>query len=89
MIKIRTKYVSLPNILLDEELQPEFLQEKARAGDIAERLAGFIDGVPSDTAENFARVRRLLGPDDASRRVASSVIKDILGVGDPAGRLTR
>jgi lipid A disaccharide synthetase len=88
MIKIRTKYVSLPNILLDEEFQPEFLQENARAGAIASRVAGFLDGNPSAAAESFARVRRLLGPPDASRRVASSIIKDILGA-YPAGRSDR
>lgn len=79
MVKIRTKYVSLPNILLDEELQPEFLQEKALGGDIAVRVAGFLDGEPRDTAEKFARVRRLLEPADASVRVASSIVNDILG----------
>ena len=40
MLKVR--YASLPNLVLDREVQPEFLQENCRADRLAPAVAGFL-----------------------------------------------
>ncbi|MDI6756648.1 MAG: hypothetical protein QME32_01345 [Endomicrobiia bacterium] len=83
---IKTKYVSLPNILANEEIQPECLQEIARPENIAAHLAEFLGDVSDNKPtsafstllkEKLSGIRRLLEPADASRRVASSILNDI------------
>lgn len=95
---IKTKYVSLPNILVDEEIQPECLQEIARPENIAAHLAGFLGDLSENktasassilSSEKLSGVRRLLEPSDASRRVAASILSDICGRSDGISLLMR
>jgi len=58
------KYITLPNLVLERELIPEFLQEAATP----ERLAAAMETLlldPSVQTRHFAAIRERLGPSDA------------------------
>ncbi len=63
------KYITLPNLVLNRELVPEFLQDAATP----QNLAAAMDAVltdPSRQYQAFAEMRRNLGPPDALDRCA-------------------
>ncbi|MFZ1126061.1 MAG: hypothetical protein WAN59_13065, partial [Candidatus Baltobacteraceae bacterium] len=63
-------YVTLPNLLLERGVVPEFLQDDATP----ERLAAALDALLADPAPQLAalrQVRGVLGPADALQRCAA------------------
>jgi lipid-A-disaccharide synthase len=77
---LRAPYVSMPNLLAESEIVPEFLQEEARPERIAAALAPLLaKGEMRDAqiaAFNDARAR--LGSAGASSRVAQ-IVEELLG----------
>jgi len=69
----RGAYISLPNLVLDRAVVPEFVQENATP----QRLADAMDGVlgdPQTQYAQFARLRERLGPPDALERCAAFAV---------------
>jgi|HubBroStandDraft_1064217.scaffolds.fasta_scaffold152701_2 lipid-A-disaccharide synthase len=74
---VTVKYLSMPNILADEPLFPEFVQHQATAANLA-RAALDLLGSPSRRAEiqtKLARVISTLGGPGAARRAAAAILK--------------
>lgn len=72
---VKVKYLSMPNILADEPLFPEFIQDAATPGNIA---AAALDLLGDESRrkrieEGMARVIASLGPAGASRRAAEAI----------------
>ncbi len=66
---ITTKYAHLGNIILQEEIIPEFIQHDCTAENIAANILGMLEGnmLNSDLDESFRLIRQAIrGPDGAS-----------------------
>jgi lipid-A-disaccharide synthase len=73
---IKVKYASLTNLILNEEVFPEFLLDKASPEPIAERIDGWLS-TPAKLDATIARLRtlpELLGPPGAVGRAADAVL---------------
>lgn len=70
-----TKYVSLPNILLQQAVVPELLQEQCRAGNIVSALRA-LSAASSLQTQSFSEVLKQLGEGDTppGLRAARSVL---------------
>lgn len=74
---INVSHVAMPNILLQEEAMPEFLQENCRPEPLSAALGTILDEpAKEERADAFARLARLLGSDGAapSSRAAEAVL---------------
>ena len=73
---VHVKYFSLPNILLDEEVQPELLQEEVNPGRILEEARRFWaePGHAEKVKGRLAAACERLGPPGASERVARRIL---------------
>ncbi len=73
---VKLKYVSLPNLLADEELVPEFIQEEATPEKMGEALLAFLKHPEKTQAlsEKFLKLHEQLKC-DASERAAEAIIK--------------
>ncbi len=68
------RYVTLPNLILDEPVVPELLQERATQTSLVAALERVLDE-PQEQLAAFARVRAALGPPDALERVAAFAVE--------------
>jgi len=75
VFRIRLAHYTLPNLLTEEPLVPEFMQDDARPGPIADAVLALLDDPARRTAirERFDRLRRELAI-DADQRAAEAVI---------------
>lgn len=85
---IKVEYVSLPNLVLDRELQPELLQERCQPQNLAETLERLLDDPAArqrqlDGCASVARQLGLGGP-APSRRAAEAVLSVIRSGGPTA-----
>jgi lipid-A-disaccharide synthase len=73
--RLRTvKWVSLVNLVADEEVVPEVLQDRATTAELAAQLRPLLDSANPHTVaqrQGFARVRERLGHPGASTRVVA------------------
>jgi len=67
------KYVTLPNLVIDEPVVPELLQESATPAALADALLALLVN-PAQQRDGYARVRAALGPPDALARNAEWVL---------------
>jgi lipid-A-disaccharide synthase len=67
------RYVTLPNLVLDEPVVPELLQEAATPAAVAGTLLELLDA-PDAQRDGYARARAALGPPDALQRNADWVL---------------
>ncbi|WP_343562787.1 lipid-A-disaccharide synthase [Kiloniella sp. b19] len=78
---IKTRYYSLPNILLDEELQPERIQECCRPDILAADLKLFLrdPAMCRESDEGCARIVEMLSPEEGtpSDKAAEAVLEVI------------
>jgi lipid-A-disaccharide synthase len=76
---VRTPWISLPNILLQQGVVEELIQQDCRPERIASATARFLDD--SDAVfhmkEQFAIMREKLGPGGAAERAAAAVAAEI------------
>jgi lipid-A-disaccharide synthase len=68
------KYVTLPNLVLDEPVVPELLQEDATPAALADAMLALLAD-PARQRDGYARVRAALGPPDALQRNADWVLR--------------
>lgn len=74
---VTVKYLSMPNILADEPIYPEFIQHEATAAKIAGAALELL-GNPARRAEiqnKLARVISTLGGPGAAQRAATAILK--------------
>ena len=73
---VRVKYFSLPNILVDEEVQPELLQDEANPGRILLEARRFWaePGYAEKVRQRLAAACERLGPPGAAERVARRIL---------------
>lgn len=69
----RGRFITLPNLVLDEPLVPELLQEDATPAALADALLQRL-AHPADQLDAYARLRDALGPPDALQRNADWVL---------------
>ncbi|MDP3428100.1 MAG: lipid-A-disaccharide synthase [Humidesulfovibrio sp.] len=87
MLVVQVKYGSLPNLILDREVFPELIQDKAKAAFFAARLRPWIDpGPEGDNALEAARaelagLRAKVGGPGAAARAAGIIINDLRALG--------
>ncbi|HIF9334996.1 lipid-A-disaccharide synthase [Photobacterium damselae] len=71
---LKTKYVSLPNILADKELVPELLQEECEPAKLAEQVNRFLAQDNSDLIAEFNQMHQWIRC-DADQQAAQAVLK--------------
>ncbi len=69
----RGRYITLPNLVLDEPLVPELVQEDATPAKLADGLLALLAD-PLRQRDGYARLRGALGPPDALQRNADWVL---------------
>lgn len=72
---VKVKHISLPNLILGEEVFPELLQREANAGEIAAKVNNFMDTSHGDeTRQKLAELRKMLGEPGAPERAAEYIL---------------
>jgi lipid-A-disaccharide synthase len=71
---IRHRYITPPNLVLEREVVPELLQERATPEALADALEAEM-GRPARQYEEFLKMREALGPPDALQRCASYAVE--------------
>ncbi len=80
---IDVPFISLPNLIMNEQVFPELIQEKANAQDIAARAQVWLEGGPENEAgskqvrDRLSRLRDMMGEPGAPDR-AAQIILDML-----------
>ncbi len=69
---LKVKYVSLPNLIMGNEIVPELLLHRCTAESIAHELSPLLLNSPKREWQlsGYRSMRRRLGTEDAARRVA-------------------
>ena len=75
---VKVKYISLPNIIMGEEVFPEFIQH-IRAGDIAEKASHMLKNGRKGFSEKMAEIKRRLGSHDSYSLAGESVVRFLEG----------
>lgn len=72
---ISVRYLAMPNILADEELFPEFIQDRATPANLARATADFLENPDRRTSirAKLAAVVSKLGPPGAAARAAAAI----------------
>ena len=80
---VRVKFGSLPNLILDREVYPELIQDKARAENFAARLRPWLtDEVALAAARaDLAGLRAKVGGPGAAKRAAEIILNDLRALG--------
>lgn len=74
---VKVKYVSLPNLILDRPLFPEFLQSQANPAALAAQARDWLDTPAKleNIRHALAPLREILGPEGAAGRAAQIVLE--------------
>ncbi|MBU1040961.1 MAG: lipid-A-disaccharide synthase [Proteobacteria bacterium] len=84
---VQVKFGSLPNLILDREVFPELIQDRAKATFFAERLRPWLDpGPEGEEALEAARaelagLRAKVGAPGAAARAAGIILNDLASLG--------
>jgi lipid-A-disaccharide synthase len=71
---IRHRYITPPNLVLEREVVPELLQERATPQALADAVEEAVSDPQRQYAE-FVRLREALGPSDALQRIARCAVE--------------
>jgi lipid-A-disaccharide synthase len=74
------RFITLPNLVLEREILPEFQQEQASPENLAEAMDGIL-GDPQRQYAEFANLREALGPPDALEKIAGFAVQLAKGQG--------
>jgi len=75
---IKTRFIAMPNILLNEKVVPELLQENANAQRFAEEALAILDnpGRASMMSKRLQQIRPILGQEGALNKAASFILHE-------------
>jgi len=78
---IKIKYISLVNLIMDREVVKELIQNECTSGNIKKELKTLLIGGSKreKMLQDFAEMEKILGKGGASKKVAQSLLKTILG----------
>jgi lipid-A-disaccharide synthase len=76
---VQVKWASLPNLIMGREIFPELLQEKAKAGLLAERVRPWLaeDIALAAARSDLAGLRAKVGGPGAAHRAAAIILDDL------------
>ena len=74
---LRVKFIGMVNILLDQEVQPEFFQEKVDAAHLADEVWSLLTNETRrrQIQSRLARLPEVLGPTGVMERAARAVLE--------------
>jgi lipid-A-disaccharide synthase len=77
-LMVRTPWISLPNIILQEPVVEEYIQHDCSPETVAAGVSRLLDGgdAVARMKEHFGRLRSKLGPGDAAERAAAAVARE-------------
>lgn len=75
---IKHRFITLPNLVLEREVVPELLQERATPQALADAIEALMSD-PVTQYEEFVRLRAALGPPDALERCARYAVEAARG----------
>ncbi|MGE4556426.1 MAG: lipid-A-disaccharide synthase [Desulfovibrionaceae bacterium] len=80
---VKVRYISLPNLLLDREVFPELILERANAAELGAVGVQWLDGPEATVAirKDLALMRELLGRPGAAERTARMIAEDVERIG--------
>lgn len=75
-LALKSKFLAMPNILVDKEVTREFIQGEATAENLSDELVRLIfdEKTRCKQQEHFSNIRRDLGGSDAAHRAAEKII---------------
>lgn len=68
------RYITLPNLVLEREVVPEFLQEQATPQNLAAAMDGVLND-PQRQYDEFPKLREALGPPDALEKIGAFAVQ--------------
>jgi lipid-A-disaccharide synthase len=76
---VDVKYISLPNLIMDQPVVKELVQDDLTTENICSELKKLLDDKDyrNTMLENYAKVKNMLGGPGASRRLAEELFKDV------------
>ncbi len=75
---VKVSYISLVNLIADEEVVPERIQHNLISSQILSDLKSLTEGPASiQQQEKFAKIREMLGKEGVSKSIAQSILKRI------------
>lgn len=76
---VKVKYLGMPNVLANKEVVPEFIQHRARPGDLANAVGRLIDdpNARQQMIWEFDKIAAMLGESGASDRAAKAILAEI------------
>ena len=79
---LKVPYISLVNLVADEEVVPELVAEQMNANNIRSHLASILPSGPAREAqlEGYERMASILGGPGAPKRAAARVLADLTSV---------
>ena len=73
-ILVKVKYISLPNLIVDDALLPELIQDDFNPQMVKKELFDLIEN-PSKQLEGYKKLKQILGDHNASANTANLLIK--------------
>ena len=74
---VKVSYISLVNLIADEEVVPEHIQHNLTSSQILSDLKSLTEGPASiQQQEKFAKIREMLGTEGVSDAIAQSILSD-------------
>ncbi len=80
---VKVDFCSLPNLIMDREVYPEFLQEKAQADVLAHAAGKWLDDADAyaGVKRELIELRSMVGNPGAALRAAKIIIEDLIELG--------
>lgn len=77
---IKTRFVTLPNLIADSEVIPEMLMHRCNPDDVDDALTPLLDpdsATRNDMKAGYARIREMLGTTPAADTTAKLIVSDL------------
>lgn len=76
---VNVDFISLPNLIMNKEVYPEFIQKEANARNLAEQAMQWLDNQDAyaEMQQDLAELRTKVGEPGAASRAASIILNDL------------
>jgi len=80
---LKVKYVSLPNLIFNQQIVKELLQERCTIENITAELKRIlVDKEREKIQKRYGKLRKILGEASASKHIAESMVNELLAIID-------